>query len=255
MNLILPDWIGAPPGIGAFSTMRSGGVSTTPLDDGTGSGQNGLNLGINVGDDVACVTQNRLRLQEFLPSQPVWLQQQHGAAVIDAAQGRASGKPCVADASFTTMPGVVCAVTTADCLPVLLTDIRGEVVGAVHAGWRGLAAGVLQNTIAAMRKAGAQQLLAWMGPAIGPQHFEVGGDVHAAMIKAHPRADAAFRNVVGKPDKYLADLYHLAHLVLADCDVARIAGGSYCTYSDAARFFSYRRDTRTGRMATVIWIK
>ena len=254
-KLIIPDWIGAPGGIACFSTERSGGFSTPPFDDGTGSGQGGFNLGINAGDDLQRVMQNRQRLREHCPSEPVWLRQVHGAVVVEAVLAARSAQPVDADASFTTVSGVVCAVTTADCLPVLFCDVAGRVVGAAHAGWRGLAAGVLQNTVAAMRTAGATDLLAWLGPAIGPGHFEVGFDVHAAFAERDRRAAAAFRPIAGSSGKYLADIYHLARLVLADCGVARISGGGHCTVGEAGRFFSYRRDHQTGRMASLIWIK
>ncbi|MES2832221.1 MAG: peptidoglycan editing factor PgeF [Pseudomonadota bacterium] len=267
MDLILPDWIGAPPGVGACSTTRTGGFSTAPFDDGSGSGKHGLNLGANVDDDAQNLARNRQQLQAHLPGAPVWLLQVHGSVVVDAAAVvtgaaiQSQAHLCEADASFTDKPGVVCVVTTADCLPVLFTDMRGSIVAAVHAGWRGLAAGILQSTVAAMRARSVQnagdsgELLAWLGPAIGPQHFEVGADVHAAMMCHDPRADAAFRAIPGKPDKYLADIYHLARLILANCGIRRIAGGQFSTFGDAARFYSYRRDGKTGRMATMIWIK
>lgn len=250
--LIFPDWLGAPSNIGAFSTKRIGGVSRAPYDDGAGGG--GLNVGLHTADDAGHVQQNRALLQRLLPSEPVWLRQVHGAAVVNAATIAPNTVPA-ADASFTSRPGVVCAVMTADCLPVLLCDSRGAVVGVAHAGWRGMAGGVLQNTIAVMRAAGAGDLLAWLGPAIGPQHFEVGADVLTAFTDQEPQAAAAFRPLVGKPGKYLADLFHLARLILANSGVGRIAGGSHCTVSAPDRFYSYRRERETGRMVTMIWIK
>lgn len=257
-ELILPDWIGAPAAVAAFSTTRAGGVSMAPYDDGSGSGAGGFNLGMNSGDAAASVMQNRRLLRTHLPAEPVWLQQEHGVTVVDAALAAgaagAAGPP-VADASFTSKTGVVCVVTTADCLPVLFCDATGQVVGAAHAGWRGLAAGVLENTIAAMRAAGARDLLAWLGPAIGPTRFEVGADVHAAFTARDPRSSAAFRPLPDRPGKYLANLYHLARLILADNGVHRIAGGGFCTADQAQLFFSYRREQRTGRMASLIWLK
>ena len=254
-HLMMPDWIGAPAGVGAGSTRRGGGFSRAPFDDGNGGG--GLNLGTRSGDDPESVRLNRLQLRMLLPSEPVWLHQVHGTAVVDAATAAAAAAvaPHEADASFTTQPGVVCVVLTADCLPVLLCDRAGRVVGAVHAGWRGLAAGVLQNTIDAMRAAGAGDLLAWIGPAIGPSHFEVGPDVHAAFVDRDAAADAAFRKLPGTDGKYLADLYHLARSALASQGVVRIAGGEHCTVSEPDSFYSYRRDQQTGRMATMIWIR
>ncbi|MBC7514668.1 MAG: peptidoglycan editing factor PgeF [Herminiimonas sp.] len=254
-ELILPDWIGAPAAVGAFSTGRCGGVSPTPFDDGSGSGAGGFNLGIKSGEAPEFILQNRLLLRAHLPAEPVWLEQVHGATVIDAALAVGATVPPPADASFTSKPGVVCVVTTADCLPVLFCDASGQVVGAAHAGWRGLAAGVLQNTIAAMQSAGARDLMAWLGPAIGPTSFEVGADVHAAFTVHDPRCSAAFRPLPDQPGKYFANLYHLARLILADNGVRRIAGGAFCTASQPQQFFSYRRDYRTGRMASLIWIK
>lgn len=244
---IVPDWPAAAPAIGALSTIRCGGLSGAPYDDGAGGG--GLNLGLHVGDDAASVAQNRARLRAVLPGEPVWLAQVHGAEVVDAAAVR--GVP-EADASFSTLPGVVCAILTADCLPVLFADRGGAVVGAAHAGWRGLARGVLQNTVARMRQAGAADIVAWLGPAIGPQRFEVGPEVRAAFADVDPAAGAAF--VAQGNGKYLADIYQLARLALAGCGVRQVGGGGLCTVSDKRRFYSYRRDGVTGRMASLIWI-
>ena len=254
-ELILPDWIGAPAGVGAFCTGRRGGVSRAPFDDGGTGGTGGFNLGTNSGDAGQAILDNRLLLRAHLPAEPVWLQQEHGPTVVDAAAVAGTGTPPVADASFSNKAGVVCVVTTADCLPVLLCDADGRVVAAAHAGWRGLAAGILENTIAAMRAAGARDLMAWLGPAIGPTRFEVGADVHAAFTQRDPRNSAAFRPLPEQPGKYLANLYHLARLILADNGVRRIAGGEFCTASQPQHFYSYRRDQRTGRMASLIWLK
>lgn len=251
--LIRPDWLGAPTNITGFSTERAGGCSTAPYDDGSGSGRDGLNLGAHTADDPDQVRCNRAILRQLLPAEPVWLHQVHGNVAIDAAAVGAGQIP-EADASFTNRPGVVCAVMTADCLPVLLCDRAGSVVGVAHAGWRGLAAGVLQNTIAAMRRAGAGELQAWLGPAIGPAQYEVGADVVAAFVDQDPRAAAAFRPIAAHPGKFMASLVHLARLVLSEQGVTRIAGGFHCTVSEPSRFFSYRRDYETGRMATLIWI-
>lgn len=245
---MVPDWAGLPPSVGALSSTRRGGVSAAPYDDGAGGG--GLNLGLHVGDAPDAVIRNRALLQAKLPDAPVWLEQVHGADVVDAAA--VVGVPA-ADASIASQPGVVCAIMTADCLPVLFADRAGTVVGAAHAGWRGLAQGVLQNTVARMREAGAGDITAWLGPAIGPQAFEVGPEVRAAFADVDPAAAAAF---AGQPDgKYLADIYLLARLALAGCGVRQISGGGFCTVADAARFYSYRRDRVTGRMASLIWIR
>ncbi len=242
-------WPGLPERVGALSTTRQGGVSQPPYDDGAGGG--GLNLATHVGDLPDAVAENRALLRSHLPAEPAWLTQVHGTRVLDAAT--VSNAP-EADASITNQPGVVCAIMTADCLPVLLADADGRVVGAAHAGWRGLAAGVLQATVAAMRDAGAGRLLAWLGPAIGPDAFEVGDDVRAAFAHLGPESAQAFRPVANATGKYLADLPMLARLALAEAGVSSVAGGSDCTVSDPARFYSFRRDRVTGRMASLIWI-
>ena len=250
MNLIVPDWIDAPKNIGAFCTTRAGGISPAPYDDGAGSG--GLNLGTHVNDLPQNVQHNRALLRTLLPSEPAWLNQVHGTEVVDAAA--VSSVPD-ADASFTMQAGTVCAIQTADCLPVLLCDVAGSMVAAAHAGWRGLASGVLENTVKKMRGNGAGEILAWLGPAIGPQRFEVGGDVFQAFVERHPRASEAFAPISNQPGKYLADIYVLARIALTKVRVERVYGGGMCTVSEQSRFFSYRRDQVTGRMASLIWIK
>jgi YfiH family protein len=250
MEFIVPDWTDIPANIGALSTVRQGGVSRSPYDDGAGGG--GLNLGTHVGDRPGDVQRNRALLRGLLPSEPVWLNQVHGATVLDAAM--AGGTPD-ADACIATQPGVVCVIQTADCLPVLFCDARGRVVGAAHAGWRGLAGGVLENTVARMRDAGAEEIIAWMGPAIGPGRFEVGQDVLTAFVERDANARAAFKPIAGPGGKYLADIYSLATTVLNNAGVARIHGGGLCTVTDKRRFYSYRRDKTTGRMASLIWLK
>ncbi|MDB5840949.1 MAG: Polyphenol oxidase [Herminiimonas sp.] len=247
-DFIMPDWNAAPAEVGALSTTRHGGVSRAPYDDGAGGG--GMNLGAHVGDRPEDVLQNRAMLEVLLPAHPAWLTQVHGARVVDAAT--VSGAP-EADASFTTQSGVVCAIQTADCLPVLFCDTAGRAVGAAHAGWRGLASGVLQNTVAAMRDAGAAEIIAWLGPAIGPQQFEVGPDVVDAFDALG--CTQAFKPIDGQPGKYLADIYALARAALQSVGVQRIDGGGFCTVTEAQRFYSYRRDRVTGRMATLIWLK
>lgn len=254
---ILPHWPGLPANVGALATVRAGGASQGPYGDGQGGG--GLNLGTHVGDDAAHVAANRARLAAVLPSEPAWLSQVHGVAVADAGTLGA----CVpdADASIAAQAGAVCVVMTADCLPVLFSSSDGLVVGAAHAGWRGLASGVLQRTVERMREQGATDILAWLGPAIGPQQFEVGHDVLQA-FRDGARDDAerevlsdAFAAIAGKPGKYLADIYALARTMLLRDGVAQVAGGEYCTVSDAAQFYSYRRDGVTGRQASLIWRK
>ena len=258
LSPIVPHWPDAPANIGALATTRQGGVSVAPYDDGQGGG--GLNLGLHCGDDPAMVQENRARLAALLPGRPAWISQVHGIAVADAASVQPGQPVQVADASIATAPGVVCAVMTADCLPVLFADVDGKVVGAAHAGWRGLAAGVLSETVKAMRAAGAGEITAWMGPAIGPAQFEVGPDVLDTFVAGAPQGEqeavrAVFRPYPNRPGKYLADMYALGRLFLARDGVTRVSGGEYCTATDGSRFYSYRRDNVTGRQASLIWIK
>jgi YfiH family protein len=257
MSPIIPDWPDAPANVKALATTRTGGVSAAPYDDGQGGG--GLNLGLHCGDDGGMVQQNRERLAALLPGRPAWISQVHGIAVLDAASVQPGQPVQVADASIASTPGVVCAVMTADCLPVLFADVDGKVVGAAHAGWRGLASGVLAETVKAMRAAGAGEITAWMGPAIGPAQFEVGADVLESFVAGAAQGEegalkAAFAPYPGRPGKYLADIFALARLFLARDGVTRVSGGGYCTATDGARFYSYRRDHVTGRQASLIWI-
>lgn len=241
LNGIRPGWP-APDGVHALVTTRSGGVSEAPYDS--------FNLGVHVGDDPARVAENRRRLRALLPGEPCWLNQVHGTAVLDADAW--SGGLVDADGVVGRRPGRVCAVMTADCLPVLLCDVAGTVVGAAHAGWRGLHAGIIEATVAAMDVAPAS-LMAWLGPAIGPEAFEVGDEVRQAFVDQAPCAAKAF---LASPvqGKWMADMYALARLRLAALGVARVHGGEFCTYGDSSRFFSYRRDGATGRMASLIWL-
>jgi len=252
---LTPQWPDLPANVGALATTRVGGVSPAPYDDGHGGG--GRNLGLHVGDDAVRVEQNRLLVQESVPGRPAWLAQVHGIAVVDAAD--AGVEAPVADASIASSVGAVCAIMTADCLPVLFADLDGKVVGGAHAGWRGLAAGVLEATVRAMRTAGAGEITAWLGPAIGPTAFEVGADVRAAFLAAIPASPeevgAAFAPYPGRDGKYLADMNALARLVLAREGVTRVWGGAHCTVTQADLFYSYRRDGVTGRQASLIWIK
>jgi YfiH family protein len=264
IDILKPDWPDAPANVGALASTRRGGFSLGPYGDGAGGG--GLNLGLHVGDDPATVQRNRAALRGLLPGAPAWISQVHGIAVVDAASVQPGapvkvGDMRVADASIATAAGVVCAVMTADCLPVLFADIKGKVVGAAHAGWRGLAAGVLGATVAAMREAGAGELTSWLGPAIGPAQFEVGADVLDTFV-AGARNDveaaqvrAAFAPFEGRPGKYLADMNALARGLLAREGVTRVWGGGHCTATELDRFYSYRRDGVTGRQASLIWLK
>ena len=259
VELITPEWE-APVDIRAVMTTRLGGVSVEPWAS--------LNLGVHVGDSAASVLENRTRVRKEaqLPSEPVWLEQVHGSSVVvldagniprtaTAEQLMDSRRPR-ADAAVTRQAGVVCAIQVADCLPVLFAARDGSVVGAAHAGWRGLASGVLGATVAAM-EVPADQVVAWLGPAIGPQNFEVGEDVVAAFAAtAHSdqraQTEAAF---LPQPNgKWLCDLFTLARLRLAAAGVTHVSGGGLCTVSDARRFYSYRRDGQTGRMAALVWL-
>lgn len=250
MQLLIPDWRNAPDNVAAFATLRQGGVSAAPYDDGQGGG--GLNLGQHVQDDPLCVAENRRRLRSILPAEPVWLTQVHGTVVRDA--GDVNGA-LEADASIATRSGAVCVMMTADCLPVLFCDTAGTVVGAAHAGWRGLVGGVLEKTVAAMRTHSGADIMAWLGPAIGPQRFEVGGDVLEAFMAHDAQSKIAFTPIVEREGKYLADIYQLARRRLQQVGVDQISGGDRCTVTEAHSFYSYRRDQMTGRMASLIWLK
>jgi YfiH family protein len=247
---IVPDWP-APEGVRALITTRAGGTSVAPFD-ATGGG--GMNLGLGCGDDPAAVAANRARLRALLPAEPGWLRQVHGARVVDAAAAAAG--PLEADAAVTDQPGVVAAAMMADCMPVLLADARGRGVAVAHAGWRGLAAGVIQASARALRaqlRDPSARLIAFLGPAIGPDHFEVGAEVRAATCRGLTGADAAF--VPHGAGKYRADLFALGRLALAQEGVDAVFGGGVCTYCDAARFYSHRRDRVTGRHAALIWLE
>lgn len=242
MNLppqwIIPDWP-APANVCALVTTRHGGISSGPYAS--------LNLGTRTDDDPAAVAENRARLQAHLPQPPKWLAQVHGAHVVDAD---ALQDIPAADASVALQPGTVCAILIADCLPILFTDRAGSCVAAAHAGWRGLAGGVIANTVARM-PADPGDLLAYIGPGIGPDAFEVGDDVLHAFCDESPEHRSAFAAL--RPGKWLCDLPALARIALRRAGLTRIYGGSDCTVSDPQRFFSYRRDKVTGRMAALIW--
>lgn len=273
-RLLVPDWP-APANVRALQTTRLGGVSVAPYAS--------LNLGSHVGDAPLNVERNRMLLCTVLPAEPVWLEQVHGTVVADAGSAGSGcdtllakpadcgssrnaathvpnsfilpfGDGCrtVADACIARRSGSVCVVMTADCLPVLLCDKAGSVVAAVHAGWKGLAAGVIEAAVLAMAVP-PQNLMAWMGPAISRQAFEVGEDVRAVFMDADQQAAAAF--IPGQAGKYLADIYALARLRLKALGISQIYGGDRCTYSEPGQFFSYRRDGVTGRQGTFIWLE
>jgi len=243
IELLRPDWP-APPGVVAFSTTRRGGVSQGCYAE--------ANLAGHVGDDAAAVQSNRNALRQQLPGRPrlAWLEQVHGIAVVAAAS---EGSPS-ADAQWTATPGLACMVLTADCLPVLLCDHRGRRVAAAHAGWRGLAQGVLEQTVAALGLP-ADQLLAWLGPAIGPDAFEVGPEVRQAFLQG-PGDATRLREAFtpGRDGRWQADLYQLARVRLHRLGLHRIHGGGWCTATEPRTFYSWRRDGSTGRQATGIYL-
>ena len=247
LDLIEPDWP-APARVRAAAATRAGGVSSGAFAS--------LNLGGHVGDDAAAVRENRRRLARALelPAEPRWLHQVHGTTVATSTSANAAGATPTADAMLAAAPGQVCAVLTADCLPILFCDESGTCVAAAHAGWRGLAAGVLEATIAALGRAGAApgSLLAWIGPGISGPAYEVGADVRETLLAANPAAEAGFApNARGR---WQLDLAAIARRHLAAAGVSRVWGGDRCTFTDPARFFSFRRDGTCGRQATLIWL-
>ncbi|MGJ0430978.1 peptidoglycan editing factor PgeF [Methylobacter sp.] len=233
-----PDWP-APSHIHAATTLRSGGVSKGTFAS--------LNPATHVGDDAGTIRQNRQIIKTMLglPAEPVWLEQIHSNKAVDAGKTQSLVQ---ADASYTDEAGIVCAVLTADCLPLLVCNAEGSRIAAIHAGWRGLLSGVIGNTVTAM---GNQDLLVWLGPAIGPACFEVGAEVREAFIEKSAGFATAFKECGN--GKWLADIYQLARSDLAGLGIDRIYGGNLCTVTDHERFYSYRRDKETGRMATLIW--
>lgn len=245
LSLIRPDWP-APPNIRALCTTRLGGYSQVPWDS--------MNLGGHVGDKPAHVRENRLKLAHAcgLPEDAFgWLNQVHGTDVVCLPMGEKASIPD-ADASYTRQVDIACTVLTADCLPVLICDQNGTTVAAAHAGWRSLCGGVLENLVAGMGLPGST-LMAWLGPAIGPGAFEVGPEVRAAFMANHPKAEAAFTSAGARAGHYMANIYTLARQRLASLGVESVYGGNFCTVTDSQRFYSYRRDGKTGRMATLIW--
>ena len=239
-DLFSPDWP-APANVRSLQTRRGGGVSQPPWDS--------FNLGDHVGDAPEDVARNRQLLCDLLPTAPCWLKQVHGVKVVDAT----IAPPGIeADASFCRQSGAVCVIMTADCLPVLFCDRAGTIVAAAHAGWRGLADGVLEATVAAMQ-APANGIVAWFGPAAGPDAYEIGSEVFEAFVSRDAAAAAAFAPT--RPGHWKVDLYALARQRLAAVGVADVHGGGLCTISDPARFFSHRRDRRSGRIATLAWIE
>ena len=264
LDWIVPDWP-APANIRAFVTTRTGGVSTGPYAT--------MNLGRRGADDATARAENLRRFEAFLPGKPAWLDQAHGVAVATLTRnGCTTPRPIagadvvrkdvdgciaprpIADAAVTCERDVVCALLTADCLPVFFADGEGTAVGAAHAGWRGLAAGVLEATILALANLDVppDRLMAWLGPAIGPESFEVGDDVRDAFCATDPGAATCF--VRKSPGKWHADLYDLARQRLLRSGVTLISGGGFCTFTDSARFFSYRRERESGRMAAAVWL-
>ena len=266
-NIIRPDW-DAPSHVRAFTTTRltaiEGQMGQSLGVYGDAQGQNGFNVATHVGDDPAAVSQNRQLLHRMLPSEPLWLNQTHGVTIA-----RMDDACAEADAVLLTEPNQVGVIMTADCLPVLFTTRTGAMVAGAHAGWRSLVSGILEKTVDAMVQAGAvrEEILAWLGPAIGPEQFEVGTEVREQFIReglvSGVRAEqtaacfVARENDGSAPQKYLADIYALARqrLQCAGLSSVQISGGGLCTVNDAQRFYSYRRDGETGRMASLIWLE
>ncbi|MGV6989833.1 peptidoglycan editing factor PgeF [Testudinibacter sp. P80/BLE/0925] len=244
MEFLKPDW-NLADNIKALSTLRSGGVSEQPYAS--------FNLGAHVGDLPSAVSANRLHLIKTaaLPQAPLYLNQIHS---IDVVRLPSDDPAPNADAAYTDQAGQVCLVMTADCLPVLFASAQGNEVAAAHAGWRGLCDGILENTLAQF-KTEPSQIVAWLAPAIGANAFQVGPEVRSAFMQQDPQAASAFKTDLTSPQKYFADLYLLARQRLQKCGLQQIYGGEYCTVSDKTRFFSYRRDGVTGRMASLIWFE
>lgn len=240
-NWMKADWP-APAGIHAGTTLRYGGVSQQPFDS--------FNLATHVGDDLHSVEQNRMQLITTLglQQQPLWLNQQHSTLVINADNTDKSIQAPIADASYAARAGVVCAVLTADCLPILLCDEQGKQIAAVHAGWRGLLNGIIEKTVAKFQN---KPILAWLGPAISQQAFEVGEEVRRAFVQHSNQTECAF--LKSRAGKWSADLYQLATMRLNSAGVVNIYGGGYCSFNEQQRFYSYRRSGQTGRMASLIW--
>lgn len=243
MQAIYPNWP-APKNIHAFTTTRQGGVSLAPFDS--------FNLGAHVGDNAQAVAANRAHLVDAfgLPQAPLFLNQTHSTRVISLPYTEHN---LDADAVYSNQPNQVCVVMTADCLPVLFCNRQGSEVAAAHAGWRGLCDGVLEATVNCFAAA-PEEIFAWLGPAIGPDAFQVGEDVVAQFVAVDAKARLAFREDPREAGKYFGDLYHIARQRLNALGIREISGGEHCTFHDAAQFFSYRRDNQTGRMGSVIWI-
>ncbi|MFA0158693.1 peptidoglycan editing factor PgeF [Vibrio sp. 10N.261.46.A3] len=246
MSMIIPNW-NAPKNVKAFASTRFDGFSTGAYQ--------GLNLGTHVGDDASLVENNRAWLKQHanMPAAPVWLNQTHSTDVVTVLHPTADILD--ADGAFTTAKGVVCSAMTADCLPVILTDTKGTQVAAVHAGWRGLAGGILENAVAKFSNLGSDnKIIAWLGPSIGKQAFEVGDDVLEAFVRFDPQAKLAFE-AKAEPGKWLANMSQLATQRLNKVGVTSVTDSNLCTFADADAFYSYRRDGITGRQATFIWLE
>ena len=261
LPILRPDWP-VDAVAGAFMTTRHGGFSSGCYGAGPApAAAHPVRAGDHVGDDAALVARNRAAVVALLPAEPLWLEQVHGVTVVDAdAQPPRSASPdaaaVTADAAVSSQAARPLVIMTADCLPVLFVDAQAGVIGAAHAGWRGLAAGVLENTVAAMQGKGAQtpRIHVWLGAAIGPQAFETGAEVRDAFAAIHAADAAAFQPVATRPGKWMGNLYQLARWRLQRIGVEQVGGGPWCTVQDR-RFYSYRRDGVTGRMGSFIWLR
>lgn len=238
----------APSMIKTLITTRQGGYSQKPY--------NNFNVATHVGDNPDAVQQNRELLNKFLPSEPIWLDQQHTNICLEV--NRSSHQALsIADASLTTHENTVCAVLTADCMPLLICNKNATIVSAVHAGWKGMANGIIEKSIKKIleqTQETADQLMIWLGPAISQPSFEVGEDVRQQFIQKHPLSVEAFKPKTSTSNKYFCDLYRISHIILNQLGINQIYGDNYCTYKDEERFYSYRREGITGRIASMIWI-
>lgn len=239
--MIAANWP-APSNVKAFFTTREGGVSQFPFSSN--------NLGVHVGDCPIAVSENRDRLANLLPNMPVWLTQTH-SVIVHQITNQDTVSPIEADASITKVKNAVCCVMTADCLPILISNQQGTIVAAIHAGWRGLVDGIIERTISQFNQ-NPKELIVWLGPAIGPNKFEVGDDVYSLFLERNSLNENGFKST---KKKYLANIYQLAKNELSLFGVTHIYGGEYCTVEQELLFFSYRRDGQTGRMASIIWIE
>tara|TARA_A100000164_G_C21726853_1_gene685624 strand:- start:12 stop:770 length:759 start_codon:yes stop_codon:yes gene_type:complete len=241
-----------PKSVEIRTTLRFGGVSKKPFDGG--SGKLGLNLGLNVGDSYNNVIVNRKELYKKLPSKPVWLNQVHGSEVIDISNLSINSFP-TADSSFTYKKNIICVILSADCFPILISDTKGKVVGAIHGGWKSISDGIIEKTILTMRNYCSDELIVWIGPGITSEHYEVGEDFYDVFLSKNKLFKKAFKKKINTKTKFFADLPLIIQEILTSLNIKKICNSNYCTFSNNEKFFSYRKEKKTGRMASMIWIK